>query len=86
MSTEALKISLAQKILAISDATLLKKVKTLLENESDIGYDADDKPISIKDYVREMDIKIEAIENKTATLYTTKEVRKRIIDANNLGQ
>ena len=31
MSTETLKISLAQKILAISDNTLLQKVKTLIE-------------------------------------------------------
>lgn len=85
MSTETLKISLAQKILAISDTTLLEKVKNLIEKESGIGYDANDNSISINNYVQEMDESIKAIEKETATLFTTKEVRKRIMDANNLG-
>lgn len=85
MSTETLKIALAQKILAISDTKLLKKVKSLIENESVIGYEVNNTPISVNNYVQEMDLSIKAIENKTATLYTTEEVRKRIIDATNLG-
>ena len=85
MSTETLKISLAQKILSISDTKLLKKVKVLLENENFVGYDANGKPISENDYVREMDVSIENIKNKKAMLLTPQEVRKNIVDANNLG-
>ncbi|MGK0412947.1 MAG: hypothetical protein ACJA1B_001149 [Polaribacter sp.] len=85
MSTETLKIAFAQKILAISDTKLLKKIKSLIEHESVIGYEVNNTPISVNNYVQEMDLSIKAIENKTATLYTTEEVRKRIIDANNLG-
>ena len=85
MSTETLKISLAQKILAISDTELLIKIKTLLENEDFIGFDANYKAISVNEYVKEMDFSIEAIKKNKATLFTTQEVRKNIVDANNLG-
>ncbi|MGB0880668.1 MAG: hypothetical protein ACPGTO_08885 [Polaribacter sp.] len=86
MSTETLKISLAQKILAISDTILLKKVKAFIEKENIVGYDAKDNPIYENDYVEEMDLSIKKIENKTATLYATQDVRKNILNANNLGQ
>lgn len=85
MSTETLKISLAQKILAISDKELLIKVEALLENKDYIGYNAKGEAISANDYVKEMDLSIDNIKNKKATLFTTQEVRKNIIDANNLG-
>lgn len=85
MSTETLKISLAQKILAISDNTLLKKVKALIEKENIVGYDPKGKPIYETDYISEIEASIKKIGNGTATLYTTQEVRKNIIDANNLG-
>lgn len=85
MSTEALKISLAQKILAISNSELLEKVKMLIEKENIVGYDANGKPIFENEYIKEMNESIEAIQNGTATLYTTEQVRKNIINANNLG-
>ena len=85
MSTETLKISLAQKILAISDTKVLQKVKVLLEKENVIGYDAIGNSISENEYVREMHLSIDAIKNKKAILFTSEEVRKNIIDANNLG-
>ena len=85
MSTETLKISLAQKILAISDTTLLKKVKAFIEKENIVGYDTENNPIYESDYIKEMDLSIKAIENETATLYVTQDVRKNILDANNLG-
>ena len=85
MSTETLKISLAQKILAISDNTLLQKVKTLIEKENIVGYDAKGNPIFESVYLKEMDKSIEAIENGTATLFTTEQVRKNIVNGNNLG-
>lgn len=85
MNTETLKISLAQKILAISDKELLIKVEALLENKDYIGYNVKGEAISANDYVKEMDLSIDNIKNKKATLFTTQEVRKNIIDANNLG-
>ena len=85
MSTETLKISLAQKILAISDNTLLQKVKTLIEKENVVGYDAKGNAIFESVYLKEMNKSIEAIENRTATLFTTEQVRKNIVNANNLG-
>ena len=85
MSTEILKKALAQKILAISDKELLIKIEALLENKNDIGYNANGEAISVNDYVKEMDISIDNIKNKKATLFTPQELRKTIIDANNLG-
>lgn len=85
MSTETLKISLAQKILAISDTSLLKKVKALIEKENIVGYDTKNKPIFENEYMNEMDKSINAIEDGTAILHTTKDLRKKIFDANNLG-
>ena len=85
MNTETLKISLAQKILAISDGNLLQKVKSLIEKENIVGYDAKGKPIFESIYLKEMDKSIEAIENGTATLFSTKQVRKNVLNANNLG-
>lgn len=84
MSTETLKISLAQKILAISDNRLLNKVKSLIEKENIVGYNAKGKPIYESEYIKEMNESIKAIQNGTATLYTTEEVRKNIVDAHNL--
>ena len=85
MSTETLKISLAQKILAISDSNLLQKVKTLIEKENIVGYDTKGSPIFESIYLKEMDKSIKAIENGTATLFSTEQVRKNILNANNLG-
>ncbi len=85
MSTETLKISLAQKILSISNNDLLKKVKTLIEKENIVGYSANGVPIYESEYIKEMDKSIEAIQNGTATLHATQDVRKNILDANNLG-
>ena len=85
MSTETLKKALAQKILAISDKELLIKIEALLENKNDIGYNANGEAISANDYVKEMDVSIDNIKNKKAKLFTSQELRKTIIDANNLG-
>ena len=86
MNTEALKISLAQKILSISDNNLLKKLKLLIEQENAVGYDSKGNPIFESQYVKEMDVIFKEIGNKTAKLYLTGDIRKCIIDANNLAQ
>lgn len=85
MSTDTLKITLAQKILAISDSNLLQKIKSLIEKENIIGYDAKGTPIFESFYLKEMDMSIEAIEKGTATLFSAEQVKKNILDANNLG-
>ena len=84
MSTETLKISLAQKILGISDNNLLEKLKAIIEKENIIGYDTNGNPISESQYIEEMNLLINDIDNGTAELYTTEEVKKSIIDENNL--
>ncbi len=84
MSTETLKISLAQKILGISDNSLLEKLKAIIEKENIIGYDTKGSPITENQYIQEMNMLINDIDNGTAELYTIEEVKKSIIDENNL--
>jgi len=86
MNTEALKISLAQKILSISDNNLLNKLKLLIEQENVVGYDAKGNPIFVSQYLKEMDAILADIDNKTAELFSTEDIKKSIIDANNLAQ
>lgn len=86
MNTEALKISLAQKILSISDNNLLNKLKLLIEQENVVGYDSKGNPIFESQYLKEMDAILADIDNKTAELFSTEDIKKSIIDANNLAQ
>ena len=86
MNTEALKISLAQKILSISDNNLLNKLKLLIEQENVVGYDSKGNPIFVSQYLKEMDAILADIDNKTAELFSTEDIKKSIIDANNLAQ
>ena len=78
MDTQALKISLAQKILSLTDANLLKKLKYLIEKENIVGYDANGNPISETQYLEEINELIEKIDNGNENLYTTDEVVKII--------
>ncbi len=78
MDTQALKISLAQKILSLTDANLLKKLKYLIEKENIVGYDANGNPVSETQYLEEMNELTEKIDNGNENLYTTDEVVKII--------
>lgn len=84
MSTETLKISLAQKILGLSNDSLLKKLKAIIEKENIIGY-VNGKPITENQYINEMNIINKEIDNSTAKLLTTSEVKKNILNENNLA-
>jgi len=84
MSTETLKISLAQKILGISNESLLKKLKAIIERENIIGY-VNGKPITESQYISEMDIINKEIDNGTAKLFSTSEIKKNILNENNLA-
>lgn len=86
MNTEALKISLAQKILSISDNNLLNKLKALIEKENIVGYDAKGNPVTESQYIKEMDAILKEIDDNTAKLFSTDDIKKSIIDANNLAQ
>jgi len=84
MSTETLKINLVQKILKVSDTAILEKISELLNVEVIVGYNAEGVAISSSQYIQEMDELNHQIEEGTAKLYSTDEVRKQIIDGNNL--
>ena len=45
MSTEELKINIAQRIFNISDQKILSKINDLLQSENIIGYRNDNSPI-----------------------------------------
>ncbi len=62
----------------------MEKLKAIIEKENIIGYDAMGNPITESQYIQEMDILIKDIDNGSAELYTTEEVKKSIINENNL--
>ncbi|SHG63446.1 hypothetical protein SAMN05444483_11947 [Salegentibacter echinorum] len=84
MKTETLKITLAQRILSISDNALLEKLNTYLNKESIIGYNADGTPINEKDYLEDMKAINEKIDRGEFKGETSNEVKKFIIDENSL--
>jgi hypothetical protein len=79
MDTETLKLNLVQQILNLSDARLLEKVKELLSSESIIGYEANGKPVSTNQYLKDMEEVDEQIKAGTLKTYSTDEVRQRIL-------
>jgi len=85
MSTETLKISLAQKVLSLSDRNLLNKLKVLIEKENIIGYNGKGNPVYENEYIKEMDLINDEIDNKTAKLFTADEVKQSIIKNNDLA-
>lgn len=79
MSTETLKISIAQRILNISDAKLLKKIANLLDAENVIGFDADGNPITDKAYSKDLHEALQLLEENKLETYTTEEVKRRVL-------
>jgi len=86
MDTQALKISLAQKILSLTDTNLLEKLKNLIERENIVGYDGYGNPITESQYIKEMDELMKNIEEGKERLYTTDEVIKMLTDEFNLDR
>jgi hypothetical protein len=84
MNTESLKIVLAQRILSISDDSVLQEVDRLLNKVNVIGYDVTGKPVTEFEYKAELDQINEEINRNEALLFTSEEVRKRIVDGNSL--
>lgn len=85
MKTEALKINVAQRILSISNKELLQKIKNLLDKENVFAYDANGNPITGSDYIEDLDAINKEIDGKTAKLYATDEVLRRVADDNKLA-
>lgn len=84
MNTESLKISIAQRILSIGDDFVLEQINQLLMKKNIIGYTADGKAVTEEDYVSGLDRINSEIDNGTAQLFSSKDVKNRIINANNL--
>jgi len=56
----------------------------VLNKNKIMGYDAKGKPITESNYIEGLDIINKEIDNGTAKVFTSNEVRKKIIDENNL--
>lgn len=59
MSTETLQINLAQKIFNIWNENLLQKINNLINSDNIVGYELDGTPITVDQFVKEMDIAID---------------------------
>ena len=84
MNTESLKISLTQRILNINDVSFLKKIDQYLRGKNIIGYDSDGNSITEAEYNADLDRINYEIDGGAAQLFSSNEVKKRIIDENNL--
>lgn len=79
MNTEALKISLAQQILSLSDEFVLKKIDELLNEETIVGYETDGTAVTKQQFIEEMEEVDRQIKAGTLKTYSTAEVRERIL-------
>lgn len=50
MSLLATKLEVVQKILALDQESIIKKIEKILENEMVVGYTVDGKPLTKKEY------------------------------------
>lgn len=85
MTTETLKINIAQRILSVSNKELLQKVKHLLDKENVFAYDVNGHPITEHDYIQDLDTINVEIDARIANLSTTLDVLKPIADENKLA-
>jgi hypothetical protein len=85
MNAESLKISLTQRILSINDLSFLEKIDQFLIGTSIVGYDSDGNPITEEEYRAELNRINNEIDNGTAQLFSSKEIKERIISENNLA-
>ena len=79
MNTDALKISLAQRILSLSDNKLLEKISGLLDVEHIIGYNADGTPVTDIEYREDITSALHQLNEDTMETYTSDDVKKRIL-------
>jgi hypothetical protein len=79
MKSEKLKINVAQRILSLSDDTLLEKIANLLDEEKIVGYDGHGNAISEKEYIEDIQSALLEFREGTMETYTSEEVKRRIL-------
>lgn len=78
MSSEALKIEVAQQILRLSDEHLLEKIYEMLNNETIVGFEVDGTPITQKQLLEDVAEVQQQLEAGTLKTYSSDEVRRHI--------
>ena len=78
MVSNQLKINLTQRILNVNDTKILKKIAKLLDNENVIGYDENGNPISQKEFVTDIHLAINQLNEGKLETYTSEEVKNKI--------
>ena len=79
MKSEKLKISVAQRILNLSNDKLLKKIAHLLDEENIIGYDAEGNPVTDEAYIQDINAALLELKEDNLETYTSDEVKQRIL-------
>jgi len=83
MKSEKLKISVAQRILDLSNDKLLKKISDILDEEGIIGYDEDGNPVSEEELIADVNAVLKQLDEGTLETYSTEEVRRMIFEDGN---
>ncbi|MFP9098825.1 hypothetical protein ACLI09_07215 [Flavobacterium sp. RHBU_24] len=84
MKSEKLKINVAQRILGLSDDTLLEKIANLLDEENVVGYDASGNVIYEKQYIEDIHSALLEFREGAMETYTSEEVKRKILDKANI--
>jgi len=79
MKSEKLKISVAQRILNLSNDKLLKKIADILDEENVIGYDEEGNPITDEEYIKDINAALLELKEENLETYTSEEVKRRIL-------
>lgn len=79
MKSEKLKISVAQRILNLSNDKLLKKIADILDEENVIGYDDEGNPITDEEYIKDINAALLELKEENLETYTSEEVKRRIL-------
>ena len=78
MVSNQLKINLTQRILNVNNTKILKKIAKLLDNENVIGYDENGNPILQKEFVTDIHLAINQLNEGKLETYTSEEVKNKI--------
>ena len=78
MVSNQLKINLTQRILNVNDTKILKKIAKLSDNENVIGYDENGNSISQKEFVTDIHLAINQLNEGKLETYTSEEVKNKI--------
>lgn len=84
MNTETLQINIAKRVLAMTDNKLLQKIRDLIVREDILAYDSLGKPLTEKEYIKQLDEVITEMESGIDEGLTSDEVFKNISDAHHL--